>query len=91
MCVCVMVRSWGTEDKGLRTDHVLVGRFFRRVPGSQRGYAGKRKEWLCLSFGFRGAVGAYTVHISVNQGSRESQEGPGSVLLVVSGQSPGLR
>lgn len=56
-----------------------------------RGYASKKKEWLCLSFGFRGAVGAYTVHWSVNQGSRESQEGPGSVLLVMSGQKPGAQ
>ena len=32
LCVSVMVRNWRTEDKGLRTDHVLVGRFLR-VPG----------------------------------------------------------
>lgn len=46
--MCVMVRNWGTEDKGLWTDHVLVGRFFLRVPGSQRGMPVKgRSGYVC--------------------------------------------
>lgn len=57
VCVCVMVRIWGTEDKGLRTDRVLGGGSSIGHPESQRGHVGKRKEWLCLLFGFRGAVG----------------------------------
>lgn len=54
--VCVMVRIRGTEDKGLRTDRVLGGGSSVGHPESQRGHVGKRKEWLCLLFGFRGAV-----------------------------------